>query len=102
MTNRDFLCSSLFLSSDCNSGRALGEQFGSQHYQQQTSQETSKGKVQKNLQNNIQFAATLQRMHHQQQQQQQGCRSNSIYVIENHYSQPIYSDAKTKLQATEV
>lgn len=45
-----------------------------------------------NLPNNIQIAATLQRM---------GCRSNSIYVIENHYSQPIYADQK-KLHATEV
>lgn len=44
------------------------------------------------LQNNIQIAATLQRM---------GCRSNSIYVIEDHYSQPIYGDPK-KLHATEV
>lgn len=50
------------------------------------------GKAHSNMQNNIQIAATLQRM---------GCRSNSIYVIENHYSQPIYDDPK-KLQATEV
>lgn len=120
MTNRDLPCSfSFVLFSDCNSGRALGEQFASHHHhnyhhqqhnhqqqqqQPKTSQETAKVHCggSNNLQNNIQFAATLQRMQHQQQQQQQGCRSNSVYVIENHYSQPIYNDPKSKLQATEV
>ena len=65
-----------------------GGEFGQPQHQHEPN-----GKAHSNLQNNIQFAATLQRM--------QGCRSNSIYVIENHYSQPIYNDPK-KLQATEV